>query len=225
VPLDIMPTARTVDATLHYLQRGTEKPARYVSDPPPGVPRWNGIDDPHDVRIEDARGREAEFTLDRNGFALIKAPTAVSDFYSEDQIKQAYYPEVARLLRETLGASRVFVFDHNVRNAGRSGMAEPSRRVHNDHTLNSAPRRVRDHLGADAPELLSIALVSSTSGGRSAAPCWIHRSRCVTRVASPMTTSSQAIWCTTMFAVKHRRSPTDPTIAGTIFPRCSRMKS
>jgi hypothetical protein len=79
------------------------------------VPRWNGIDDPHDVKIEDARGRESEFTLDRNGFALVKAPTAV---------------------------------------ATRPGMPMPSRQVHNDHTVNSAPRRVRDHLGADAEELL-----------------------------------------------------------------------
>ena len=79
---------------------------------------------------------------------------SVNDFYAEDQIKQVYYPEVACLLQETLGASRVFAFDHNVRNAGRPGMAEPSRRVHNDHTVTSAPRRVRDHLGADAPELL-----------------------------------------------------------------------
>ena len=154
MPLDIMPAARTVTATLHYLKRGEDRPARYVSDPPPGVPRWNGIDDPHDMRIEDARGREAEFTLDRNGFTLIKAPTAVSDFYAEDQIKQVYYPEVARLLRETLGASRVFVFDHNVRNGGRSDLPQPSRRVHNDHTVTSAPRRVRDHLGAEAEELL-----------------------------------------------------------------------
>jgi hypothetical protein len=30
----------------------------------------------------------------------------------------------------------------------------PSRQVHNDHTVNSVPRRVRDHLGADAEELL-----------------------------------------------------------------------
>ena len=43
-----------------------------------GVPVWNGIDDPYAMRIEDARGREAEFTLDRNGFALVKAPTAVA---------------------------------------------------------------------------------------------------------------------------------------------------
>ena len=33
-------------------------------------------------------------------------------------------------------------------------MPAPSRQVHNDHTVNSAPRRVRDHLGAEAEELL-----------------------------------------------------------------------
>ena len=54
----------------------------------PKKARWNGIDDPHDVRIEDARAHAADFTLDRNGFALIKAPTAVRDFYSEDEVKQ-----------------------------------------------------------------------------------------------------------------------------------------
>ena len=48
----------------------------------------------------------------------------------------------------------MFVFDHDGRNAGRPGLAPRSRQVHNDHTLNSAPRRVRDHLGAEAEELL-----------------------------------------------------------------------
>src|SRR5438552_8761551 len=154
MPLDVAAAPKTVISTLHYLKRGTEKPASYRVEPPPGVPRWNGIDDPHDVTIEDARGREAEFTLDRNGFALAKAPTAVSDFYSPEEITRVYYPEVERLVRDKLGASRVFVFDHNVRNATREGLAPPSRQVHNDHTVNSAPRRVRDHLGAEADELL-----------------------------------------------------------------------
>jgi hypothetical protein len=40
---------------------------RYVDEPPPGLDAYNGIDDPREVRIEDARGRELEFTLDRNG--------------------------------------------------------------------------------------------------------------------------------------------------------------
>jgi hypothetical protein len=118
------------------------------------VRRWNGEDEPHEVTIEDARGREAEFTLDRNGFQLVKAPTVVRDFYDPDEIKQFYYPEVEQLLKDTLGVNRVFVFDHNVRNATKPGMAVPSRQVHNDHTVNSAPRRVRDHLPDDAEELL-----------------------------------------------------------------------
>ena len=155
MPLDIAPPRQqTTTAELHYLIRTAEKPTRYVMEPPPGVPAWNGIDDPHTVLIEDARGREPEFTLDRNGFTLIKAPTAVRNFYDPDEIKSVYYPEVERLLRDTLGASRVVVFDHNVRNGGRSDLPQPSRRVHNDHTVNSAPRRVRDHLGAEAEELL-----------------------------------------------------------------------
>ena len=152
--LDAAIAPRNVTATLHYLKRGAEKPAFYRIDPPPGVPQWNGIDDPRDVSIEDGRGRESQFTLDRNGFALVHAPTAVADFYNPDEIRRVYYPEVEKLLRDTLGASRVAVFDHNVRNAGKPGLAPPSRQVHNDHTVNSAPRRVRDHLGAEAEELL-----------------------------------------------------------------------
>jgi hypothetical protein len=146
--------AKSLTATLHYLKRGAEKPTRYVNDPPPGVPQWNGIDDPREIRIEDARGREQEFTIDRNGFALAKAPSQVRDFYSDEEVKRLYYPEIEQLLRDKLGASRVFIFDHTVRNAARKDAREPSRRVHNDHTVSSAPRRVRDHLGAGAPELL-----------------------------------------------------------------------
>jgi hypothetical protein len=152
--LEAAVSPQNLTARLHYLKRGPEKPTFYRIDPPPGVPQWNGIDDEREVRIEDARGRDSEFTLDRNGFTLVKAPTAVASFYDDEEIKRVYYPEVERLLRDELGASRVFVFDHNVRNAGRPGLAPPSRQVHNDHTVNSAPRRVRDHLGAEAEELL-----------------------------------------------------------------------
>src|SRR2546421_732930 len=98
MPLDVAVAPKTLTSTLFYLKRGAEKPAYYRIEPPPGVPRSNGINDPREVTIEDARGRESEFTLDRNGFALIKAPTAVSDFYSAEQIKSVYYPEVERLL-------------------------------------------------------------------------------------------------------------------------------
>jgi hypothetical protein len=155
MPLDITsPRLQTTTAELHYLRRTAEKPARYAMEPPQGKPAWNGIDDPRPVLIEDARGHDPEFTLDRNGFSLVQAPTAVRSFYDPDEIKSVYYPEVEQLLRDKLGASRVVVFDHNVRNGGRSDLPQPSRRVHNDHTVNSAPRRVRDHLGPEAEGLL-----------------------------------------------------------------------
>src|SRR5690242_9323991 len=37
--------------------------------------RHADIDDPDAMLTEDTRGREQEFTLDRKGFTLIKAPT------------------------------------------------------------------------------------------------------------------------------------------------------
>jgi hypothetical protein len=144
----------TVTATLHYLKRTAERPVRYVGEPPAGAVPFNGIDDPRELRIEDARGREAEFTLDRNGFQLVQAPTQVRDFFSREEVARVYYPEVERLLKRELGAHRVVIFDHTTRNGENPDAAQPSRRVHNDHTVNSAPRRVRDHLGAEAPELL-----------------------------------------------------------------------
>jgi hypothetical protein len=150
--LDVRP--ETVTTTLHYTVRTGQRPVSYVGTPPPGEPQWSGVDDPRQIRIEDARGREREFNVDRNGFQLVKAPTQVVDFYSSDEVKRVYYPEVERLLRDKLGASRVVIFDHTVRNAGRADARQPARRVHNDHTVNSAPRRVRDHLGAEADELL-----------------------------------------------------------------------
>ncbi len=157
MPLDTATSPHTLVTTLNYLKRGPEKPTRYVGEPPPGVPVWNGTDDPQAVRIEDARGREGEFTLDGNGFALLKAPTSVPDFYSPEAVQHVYYPEVEKLLRDTLGLARVFIFDHTVRNAGAPEgpqRREPARRVHNDQTAQSAQRRVRDHLGPDAEELL-----------------------------------------------------------------------
>ena len=155
MPLDA--AVQSVTATLNYLGPIEEKPTRYVDEPPAGRPRWNGVDEPHLLPITDARAQADEFTLDRNGFALLRTPSAVQDFYDEGEVTSSYYPEVEALLRRTLGAARVVVFDHIVRNAVRfaEGKAkEPVLRVHNDYTYRSAPNRVRDILGDDANELL-----------------------------------------------------------------------
>ena len=55
MPLDVAVAPKSLTSTLFYLERGAEKPAYYRIEPPPGVPRSNGIADPHEVTIEDAR--------------------------------------------------------------------------------------------------------------------------------------------------------------------------
>jgi hypothetical protein len=85
---------------------------------------------------------------------LLCAPTRVNNFDSPDEVKGVYYPAMERLVQEQLRASRVFMFDHIVCKAGLPDGRTPSRQVHNDHTANFAPRRVRDHLGAGAEEPL-----------------------------------------------------------------------
>jgi hypothetical protein len=97
MPLDVAVSPKNLTATLHYPVRGAEKPVHYVDVPPPGAAPCNGIDDAHEVRIEDGRAREAGFTLDRNGFALVRAPTQVHD-YSPGEVNSTYYSEIERLL-------------------------------------------------------------------------------------------------------------------------------
>ncbi len=154
MPLDVSSQTKSLEATLHYLKRGAEKPVYYRTDPPPGEPRWNGIDDPREVRIEDARGRESEFTLDRNGFAIVKERSAVSDFYDPEQVKRVYYPEVETLLRESwapAGCSFSITM-----------CATPRARTSRRHrvrctTITRSTRRraaFATNLGAKAPELL-----------------------------------------------------------------------
>jgi hypothetical protein len=75
MPLDVAVSPKNLAATLFYPKHAGQKPARYVGEPPPGVVPFTGVDDPRGVPIEDARGRESDFTLDRNGFALVRAPT------------------------------------------------------------------------------------------------------------------------------------------------------
>lgn len=148
-----------VEATLNYLRPVAGRPTRYVTDPPPGVPRSSIESEPHRVTIENGRLREHSFTLDVHGFALLRLPTRFAEFYDDDAVRDRYLPEVEAVLREALGASRVVAFDHNVRNARRAAtdaaLREPAKRVHNDYTYRSAPQRLRDVLPGEADRLLA----------------------------------------------------------------------
>ncbi len=148
-----------VNAPLNYLAEATPKPVNYTYEPPAGVPRRTGKYLEQLVAIRDGRELLGELSLDVNGFMLRPHETAVKDFYDPDEVKSVYYPEVERLLKRVTGAERVLVFDHIVRNRvlaerGEKGAREPAKFVHNDYTLKSAPRRVRDHFPEEADRLV-----------------------------------------------------------------------
>ena len=147
-----------VVAPLNFTEPMAEKPYSYNYEPPPGVPVRNTRGETHAVKIIDARPLNDQLSLDREGFRLVRHPTAARNLYDDEEIARVYYPECAELIKQATGASRVHVFDHIVRNAALSAkgnqIKQPAGRVHNDYTEWSGPQRVRDLMGAEAEALL-----------------------------------------------------------------------
>ena len=88
-----------VTAELNYLAPITGKPRTYAFDPPPGEPKTTVLPEPHEVPIFDARLIAGEISLDREGFALIRHPTVVKNFYDDKEVKAVYYPAVEAFLK------------------------------------------------------------------------------------------------------------------------------
>jgi hypothetical protein len=145
-----------IEAQLHYLAPGTEKPFVYAYDPPPGTPARSGTSEARRVAIADGRPVADGFSLDREGFALRRHASAVGDFYDEAELRRVYYPEIEKLAREATGAAEIVIFDHTLRNSAKGAVGQKLREaaasVHNDYTDRSAPQRVRDLLPPDEAE-------------------------------------------------------------------------
>jgi len=147
-PADIEP----VSATLEYLQSAPRKPVTYMLAPPGGHSWENSSYAPIPVVIRNGRGKRDAPTLDREGFALRRAPSALHEFGEREAIKRLYYPEMEELARSATGARRAIVFDHVLRRRAPGTLApfgarqghRPSAavRVHCDFTPASARRRL-----------------------------------------------------------------------------------
>ncbi|MFZ1990635.1 MAG: CmcJ/NvfI family oxidoreductase [Alphaproteobacteria bacterium] len=144
-----------VEATLNY--RPAAEADIWFYDPGPGIPRTPEFD-PHQVKIHDARAEGLRALIDRQGFELV-ACTADIVFNSDPAlVRTSYYPAMERLVKEHLGAARVFAFDHDFRSTAVEQQTEHLRPavmgVHNDYTELSGPQRVRELLPDEADTLL-----------------------------------------------------------------------
>ncbi|KAL2149460.1 hypothetical protein VTH82DRAFT_8111 [Thermothelomyces myriococcoides] len=156
------PPRGDVVATLNFYSPPEDGSAPYnlAGDHPPGLPPRNFGSVAHDVLIHDIRGKESSFNLDNDAFQIVQnlPPSAEPSFTDDESIQKNYYPEVERLLLDTVpGAFKVIIFDHTIRRP--NGKRQPVPRVHIDQTAYSAAQRVRRH--ASSPEEAERLLSSS----------------------------------------------------------------
>ncbi|HVK31779.1 MAG TPA: CmcJ/NvfI family oxidoreductase [Burkholderiaceae bacterium] len=168
-------TAAVVEAALTFLVPGDDK-ARVVmpADDADRVERTGTYRDVP-VTIRDARHLGVPPSLDREGFALVRAPTATTDFFDPARVARDYYPEVIELLKRCTGAGEVHVFDHTVRvedatTGGRPGVRQPVACVHNDYTERSAQQRMSRFFPPQEAARLQAARVAFVNVWRSIGP-------------------------------------------------------
>ncbi|GHD53844.1 methyltransferase [Thalassobaculum fulvum] len=149
-----------IEAELTFITPSDTKPVFHSSALTGGAPRVLFETERHRVPIHDMRPIAYSLSLDREGFALLRRPTAVEDLYDDVAVETRYYAEIEALLKEALGAARVVIFDATRRSdAGpgapnRDGSRGPASRVHVDYTAKSGPQRLRDVVGNDEADRL-----------------------------------------------------------------------
>jgi hypothetical protein len=138
------PADNGVDAVIRYVVPG-EKAIFYPSDRERSY--WPAEE--HRVRIESMRPKTDELALERNGFVLLREPTAVQNFYDADELKRVYYPEVTSLVSRLNGAAKVIAFGEVARSDGdQTGEGrKPAYGAHVDYGDATVRRFAEDILG------------------------------------------------------------------------------
>lgn len=109
-------------ATFEYLhwrdEYKIEKPYEMLINLPEELqhtPRTNLQFKPAQIGVKDARGREADFSLNTQGFCWRRHSTKATNFQDRDAIVNQYLPEMAALINDELEeVSKIFIFDWRV---------------------------------------------------------------------------------------------------------------
>src|ERR1700750_1613222 len=95
-----------VETELWFLQREdkheAEKPYKLRYDPGEDVPRSNCTNElVHQITVHDIRGREGDFTIEREGFTVSRLVTKLTpeEFDDDKKIQEVYYAELRELLK------------------------------------------------------------------------------------------------------------------------------
>jgi len=113
---------------------------------------------PERLPIRDMRGREHEFSVDRQGFALASAPTQVADFHDPDEVARVYVPEVDELIRRVTGATSTHLSSPGLVRVSRRAAVRPDGATHTgnfahaDYSFSSGEQFLRRALPPEEAE-------------------------------------------------------------------------
>src|SRR5882724_10724579 len=113
----------TVVTRLNYLGPMAHRPRYYPVDSSRDVITR----DRRKIRIEDARLRAQQPSLDREGFALFPHKSAVPDFSNQKELDRIYRREIERLVLDLSGADHVAIFGRGVLRFNEHDLPESSR--------------------------------------------------------------------------------------------------
>jgi hypothetical protein len=142
-------TLEAVRATIPYVKAG-EKAVFNVMDRASSY--WP--QERHEVTIRSMRAAPEPFALERNGFLLLRRPTAVTDFSDPEQVDHLYAAEVEALMKRLTGAQSVLVFGQMVR-TNRPGTEDgrlPAYGAHLDYGERTVRWFAETHLGRQEAE-------------------------------------------------------------------------
>jgi hypothetical protein len=110
----------------------------------PGASVNTGVYRAYEMPVRDGRPVRDQFTLDRNGFAIVGHASAVTDFTDRDEVDRVYSGEVAEFVRSYTGADRVATLSWVLRRSeapGENGSQPQAALVHDDYSVPGAADR------------------------------------------------------------------------------------
>jgi hypothetical protein len=109
-----------VTSSVHFFNASLpghyEKPYQLKFAGPDGFPTTNIATKDYDQKFVDIRGHEADYSVARHGFAIMRLEETMkhTDYDDDSRVQSIYLKQVADGLRAMLGASRVQIFEHVV---------------------------------------------------------------------------------------------------------------
>src|SRR6201997_5601756 len=142
---------QAVTGELSYLAPESMVLRRFTA---PGESVNTGTYRTYEMPIRDGRPVRDQFTLDRNGFAIVGHTSAVTDFTNRDEVNEVYAAEVAEFVKFYTGADRVSTLGWVLRRsaAPSENASQPQAAlVHDDYSVAGARGRAETDYASRFP--------------------------------------------------------------------------